>query len=748
MKRAKRSRTVYAVALVGLALVSAPSSGASSRGDRPSGPVDRLLVLSLPHLSWEDLRAARTPNLDRLLGRASIADLAVRVVRRKTEPATGYATMGAGTRTVGTGVTGLALAPDELLEGDGATSVYERRMGHGSSANVLMLAVPDLVERNGRELFDAEIGALGNALSDAGVHRAAIGNADQDVREDGASEYRRDLAAALADSEGRVPGGRVDRGLLRSEPSAPFGLRLDPAAVEAAFVAEWGDRSVVLVEASDLVRAEAYRGFVRSSLRDEMTTRWIEESDRLVGRLLQHVDLTADGVLVVSPASPQGEAELTVVGVAAPHMPPSLLRSSSTRRDGFVTIYDVGAGVADLMGVERPDSMEGRRLEPGRAGGDFVGRVDYLAGENAEAKFRDSMVGIMAALFVALNLALSFVAALVLRFDRLAHLRLPVAAGAFVVLGVLPMSYLAGLVQFSDWSAAVSVGAYFGLLFAGAAALASAAWVLGRRDPVSAAGWLLGAVLAVIVGTTVLGNSELLFNTAFGDSPIVAGRFTGVNNLTFSQLAAAGIALAVLLAHRVTGRAGLMAATGLLAFLLLVDGLPAWGADVGGVLTAVPAFGYVVYRLRGAPVRPRTLLILGGATLLLIAAFTAFDLAQPSDQRSHLGRLYEQVESQGGGALVTVVLRKAAANFRVITSSVWLLMVPGALGFAAYLLRTRSPQVRAIEARVPTFGVVLGGLLVAGGLGFALNDSGIAVPGMVLGVLNPVIVHLSMRMQT
>lgn len=742
-----RTRGVLALGLVGLVVLG---GGSARAGDEGAGSPEarRLLVLSIPHVTWEDLEVAETPILNRVLEDASIADLAVRVTRRRTDTPTGYATMGAGTRAVGTGVTGLALGSDELLEQTPAVDVYERRMGHSSSADVLMLAVPDLVSRNARELFDAELGALGEALADAGVSRAVIGNADQVTDEDAAASYRRDVAVGLADGEGRVPGGRVDRGLLMADGGAPFGVRLDPEVVEEAFLEAWQDRSVVLVEASDLVRAEAYRGFVRSSLRDAMTARAIEESDELLARLLRHVDLDRDAVLIVSPASPQADAELTVIGLRTPETSGSLMKSSTTRRSGFVTIYDVGAGIAEIMGVERPDSMEGRPLEVGRPGGDYDDRLDFLTAENAEAKFRDRMVGAMAALYVALNLALSAVALAVLRFRRLGSARIPVAGAALVILAFLPMTYLAGAIQFSDLSGAVQLLAYFGFLFGGAGIIAAVAWALGQRDPVTSAGWVLVVVLSVIVGTTVISNSELLFSTAFGDSPIVAGRFTGINNLTFAQLASAGIALAVLLAHRIGGRRGVIAATVLLVFLLVVDGLPSWGADVGGVLTAVPAFGYVAYRLWGARLRPRTLVILGVATLVLMGAFTAYDLAQPADQRSHLGRLYEQVEAQGGGAFATVVLRKAAANFRVITSSVWLLMVPGALGFVAYLLWRRGPLVRSIEQRVPTFGVLLGGLLVAGVLGFALNDSGIAVPGMVLGVFNPVMVHLSMRLRT
>lgn len=742
--RGRQTAVVAGLVALGLALSAASAPATGGEDDPPPEPkVRRLLVLSLPHVTWEAYEEADTPTLDGLLEDGSIGALAVRVVRRKTETGTGYATIGAGTRAVGPPESGHALGPDEIFEGEPALDVYRRRMGHGSSADVLMLSMPSYVARQARELFDAEVGALGDALDEAGVHRGVIANADRRVEDTAEEFYDRQAAAALVDPEGRVPGGRVDRGLLVADPTAPFGLRLDPDAVEKSFVAEWKGRAVVLVEASDLVRTEAYRPFVRKSVRDEMSRTALESADALAARLLEHVDLERDGVLVVAPASPTGEPQLTIVGLRRPGGKPSLLGSSTTRRDGFVTLYDVGAGIANLMGAQRPDSMEGRPFEEGRTSGSFGERKTLLIRENAEAVFRDDAVGVMSGLFIILQLLLCLGAWLVLHFSRMRSIRGIVGAAALGVLALLPATYLAGAVNF----AGPGFAAYLPFVFGVAALLAAVAWVVGRSDPVASAGWLLVVVVGVIVGTTVVSDTELLFNTAFGDSPIIAGRFAGINNLTFAQLAAGGIALSVLLAHRIGGRRGALAASGLLAFLLVVDGLPAWGADVGGVLTAVPAFAYVGYRLYGSTMRLRTILLIGAGTLVVIGAFTAFDLSQPEGDRTHLGRLYEQVDAQGGGAFVTVILRKLAANLRVITSSIWLLMVPGALSFIAYLFWRRPRFIQVVESRVPTFGIVLGGLLVVGVLGFALNDSGIAVPGMVLGVLNPVLVHMAMRFQ-
>jgi hypothetical protein len=255
---------------------------------------------------------------------------------------------------------------------------------------------------------------------------------------------------------------------------------------------------------------------------------------------------------------------------------------------------------------------------------------------------------------------------------------------------------------------------------------------------------LLGFILAVIVGSTVNG-SVLSLSTVFGDSPLVAWRFSGIGNLTYSQLVTAAVLLSGIVAHRIGGRRGALAAIALLAVVLVVDGLPAWGADVGGVLSSVPAFGLIGFLLLGWKIRPRLVALGGAATAAAIGAFALFDLSRPSSERSHLGRLFEQIDNRGMEAFTDVVHRKLDANLSVLTRSVWTLLVPAVLAFLAYLVYRSPSALGEIQRRVPELRVALAGILIAGVLGFALNDSGIAIPGMMLGVLNPVLVYLSAR---
>jgi hypothetical protein len=252
----------------------------------------------------------------------------------------------------------------------------------------------------------------------------------------------------------------------------------------------------------------------------------------------------------------------------------------------------------------------------------------------------------------------------------------------------------------------------------------------------------LAAVFGLLVVDMVLG-APLQLNTVFGYSPTVGGRFAGMGNLAYGQFAGAAFLLCGLLSRRLAGRSFATAvAFGVLVLAILIDGMPIWGSDVGGVLAFVPAVGVTAARLLGHRVRWRSAAVWGSAAVGVVAVFAALDLSRPADRRTHLGRLVEAIADQGLGALETVVTRKLGANLTVITSSVWTAMVPIALGFIVYLLWRAPGHIRSIRETIRESSA---GLVVVGFLGFAFNDSGIAVPGVMLGVVNASLVYLTVR---
>jgi hypothetical protein len=774
-----------------LVVVVGPGATAELEGvsdDRPLGAADRVLVFTVPTLSWADLERVDAPHLEELLGTSAVGDLSVRSVSRRTTASDGYATLNAGTRTEGTQQASLAfvagltrgtdgdptgvppqvfelepanedvdagpvpapapdpvdpttLAPEagENYDGSPAAEEFARRTGVlPQVGEVFNFGIVSMRELNGKLLFDTEVGALGDALTDHGVERAVIANGDHG--EGGADvNYRREASVGLMDGNGLVQHGRVGRSLLQADSRAPFGTRYDNDEVAEAFGEFWDPNSVVLVEASDMVRYEDAKPLMLPSQQDRQRDAAIERSDALLGKLLDQVDLSRDAVIVVAPYASDEGTDLTVVGVHAPAVEPGLLSSGTTRRPGFVQTVDLAPSILSLVGVEQPSSMEGTVMERAGSGGDAAERSDFLIGSNAGAKFRDGLLGPASVVFVLAQLILWGLAIWTLsRPGR--RLRAVAELSTITVLVYLPVTFLAGAIPFHELGSL----AWWGFVVGTSIAVAGVIQLLTRRylvDP-------LLTTLALLVGflsvDLVLGG-PLQFNTVFGYTPTVAGRFNGMGNPAFSMLTAAGIILAALIAHRVPGRRGTWAAIALLGWCVVLDGAPFLGADVGGALTLIPSAGVTAWMLLGWRIKVRTAVIGGLVTVAVVIGFGLLDLTRPAAEQTHLGRLLADVGNNGVGAFETVVLRKLNANLSVLTSSVWTLMLPLVFAFVAFLFWWAPWRLRTIRERIPQEPAAVAGLITAMLLGFALNDSGISVPGMMLGVANASLINLLLR---
>jgi hypothetical protein len=727
--RVRRVLAAVAVLATGLVLGAPPASGAPEP--------NRVLVLSLPGLSWDELYRGDTPALDRLLDDSAVAALSVRDVLPVTDAGDGYATLSAGTRARGVYADGQVLEPDEDFFGTPAGAVFKRNTGVTATTGLVAFGYPALVRRNDGLDYGAEVGALGEALRVAGVPRAAIANADGQGLLEGPA-FIRTAGNALIDAHGTVPGGAVSPSLLEPWPSAPFGVRMSEDAVASAFDEAWAAGGVVLVEGSDLARADRFLPVVAPAHREEVRREALRSTDALVARVLESVEPDQDAVLVVAPYHRAAAVHLTVAALRAPDVDPGLLQSGSTRRAGLVTLVDIAPTILDLAGVERPSSMEGRRFERvGNGAATGEERAAYLAAIDDAARYRDDMVAPVAVTFVVLQAVLWIGAVVAMRRGAPGGLR-AVALAALALLAFLPATYLAGLIDFH----ASPATAYWGFVIGLAVATAFVATALGGPRLLDPLLLVLGAVFGLLVVDMLLG-APLQLNTVFGYSPTVGGRFAGMGNLAYGQFAGAAFLLCGLLSRRLVGRSlGTAVAFSVLILAILIDGMPIWGSDVGGVLAFVPAVGVTAAVLLGHRVRWRSVALWGTVAVAVVGVFAALDLSRPADKRTHLGRLVEAVADQGVGAFETVVTRKLGANFGVITSSVWTAMVPIALGFIVYLLWRAPGHVLVVRENIRES---LAGLAVVGFLGFAFNDSGIAVPGVMLGVVNASLVYLLVR---
>lgn len=432
-----------------------------------------------------------------------------------------------------------------------------------------------------------------------------------------------------------------------------------------------------------------------------------------VGELPAGADLLVVGV---SGAPDDVAAHLHVALATGPSFSPGALSSASTRRAPYVQLIDVAPTVLDLLGEPEPEQMDGEPWQVAGPAPTLTSLADLdtkaVAHKQATVPFFVVLVAGQLVLFTALR-------------GRPPLLRLAALAGT----AAIGSSYVANLVPW--WRAGQPLAA----LLAVVAVLSVAAGlaVRGRRHPVG----LLAGGTALVLAVDLVTGAHLQMASVAGYSPLVAGRFAGLGNTAFGAYAATGLlATASLVSGR--RRPGLLVATVGVAAVLVI-GAPPWGSDVGGVLALLPAFALLGLLLTGTRV---SVLRLGLAALIGVAVVTAFalaDHARPPQDRTHLGRFVADVAEGTAG---DVLSRKADAVFGLLFHSPVTAALPLVVGVAGYLaVRPPAALHRAFLA-TPALRPGLAAVAAASALGFALNDSGAAVPALALLVVVPATVSV------
>ncbi len=701
----------------------------------------RVLVVSLPRLTWERLGEVETPAIDAFVDEAAVASMSTRTVGSRTSPANAYLTIGAGNRTTagGVGDPGAVLMESETTDTGSAADVYQRRSGVQPAGRLLGLTFPQIVRRNEELLYGSSPGSLGEAMKAAGLDVAVVANAD--IGFSGAP--RREAALAALDANGQARLGEVGQSLLIADPLVAGGVRTDPGVVLSSARRALDDgASMLLVEMSDLERAELGRLESSVAAGDEQYDAALVAADSLFGNLLSEFDPSRDLVMLVAPTAPLEEEELTVFAMRGADIDVGWARSSTTRRDGYVSLTDVGATVLDYLDVEVGEDMSETPVTTVGDSASAQQRRDSMVTANDRALFRDDAVGPLTVAFIVL-LVLMLLAvgiALALRPRWSPALRW----AALTVMAFPAAAYLGGLLPYDAFDVAS-----YGLALLGIAVLLASVCFATARRSTQGAPVLVAMMTLAVLGVDILTGGHLQIDTIFGYSPIVAGRFAGFGNQAFSVLGVSVLVVACggwqLWGERGASRQQRM--VGILVLFLTVVvlvGSPTLGSDVGGVLASVPAFTVCTLLLSGRRIRWRTAALIAAATVGVLAIFAAVDLSRPAASRTHLGRFAQQM-IDGDGAVI--LERKLNANLSVLTSTVWTIVIPVALLFLVYLTWRPNNVLRRINAANVGFRAFGVSAMTLGVVAWALNDSGVSMPAMMLTVALPYTAVLAIAAQ-
>ncbi|PRZ40937.1 hypothetical protein CLV47_113103 [Antricoccus suffuscus] len=665
------------------------------------GKADRVVIVSVPGLEWAAISETGTPHLWNAANEGAVGLITNRAARAVTCPWDGWVTLGAGNRARYP-----APVPEDELPPEGELPLP----GEGQ------------LNPDGTTPTTPQQQAATNATKDCLGQRGTVPTTSGSK-----------LTAAIVENKklgfGAVPGA------LGTQVACTTTVGRDP-------ILAVGAKGAKVNPAPRPTNADGWATLathcpltlVASGTPEGKTPAEIAALDESVGKIIDGAKKAGATVIVAGISQPDyRRSHLQAIIAVGAGLDGKILSSPSTGRSPYIQLIDIAPTVIRMMGGKAPNSMVGQPAttsDRDQSMSATVAKFADLATAAAAHVWISSDFFNILAVICALASLLLFVA-IKARWRPRGWLQVIAIAA-----GTLPAASF--LCNFVPWWRGSSPGTAIVLVIAGATALLTAVCFAGpwRRHP-SGPPLVAAGLTVAILGIDVLTGSYLAINSPLGYDAIVAGRFTGFGNIAFSVFAGALMMIIGLTVKTVSGsrarEIGVVAAIGVAA--IAIDGAPGAGSDFGGVVSLVPSLlllGLIAARIRVSIWRLLAALAGGAIVVILIAVG---DYLRPEQSQTHLGRFVGQVLD---GTAFTVIGRKLHNNLGLFTRSVFTPLTLVLIVICVLVYRDKARQVIGyLEDKAPYASAAAVGIIVVAVVGFAINDSGIALIGGTLAVTVP-----------
>jgi hypothetical protein len=684
-----------AATLAALAVLVAYLAPSSTAAVAPSG---RVVIIGVPALRWSDLSPTGTPTLWKFTRQGSAAALSARTTEASTCPVDGWLTVSAGQRA-------------RLAHGSCALPPAPVRAG----SDFYVPGFDAMRRDNATTNYEAKVGLLGEAVHRGGGCTMAVG-----------------------------PGGVFG--------AADTGGRVDRYVASPGQVTDWSQCALTAVDVDDVFRAYITAGVdargTQVPVSPAQRTAAASRADQRIGQAMNALP-AGTTVLLAGLSDSGGDAHLHVALASGA---PGYLTSNATRRDGVVTLTDVTATALRDLGLRQPPEAVGAPWRVVPSSDSAAEKADGLDDEDVAARAVSRVQAPFFILLFGAQLLLYGFASIALRRRKdgrqriLAGIRIVALAGAAVPVA----SFLANLVPW--WRSSHPAMALMAAVVAATALVTSLSLAGPWRRSLIMPALVIAGVTALTLGVDVLTGSNLQLNSLMGYTALVGGRFYGFGNIAFAVFATASILTAAWLAERplLAGHrrvaVGLVVAAGAVAAAL--DGWPTWGSDFGGVLAIVPGTAVLGLLIAGHRISPAKVGVIALIAVVAVLAIAFADSLRPVTEQTHLGRFWgELVHGQAWG----VIGRKILAMLYSLRYWQFTVIAIGAVCFLIFVLARpltwRAAVLADAYARTPTLRPALLAALTTALVGMLVNDSGVVIPAIALGLAVPLTLAAGVRGQ-
>ncbi|OPJ57286.1 hypothetical protein [Alkalithermobacter paradoxus] len=570
--------------------------------------------------------------------------------------------------------------------------------------------------------YGALPGALGMEIRNNNLKLAVLGNADTD------SEQRREICLIAMDENGQIEKGNissidVEDGLM------PFGIRTDYEKLINETKKYYDESDLLFIELGDTYRLDLYRNKLNSNTYNSMKEKIYANINNYLNEVFKIVNPN-DRIYIVSPY-PRLEDFRTGYRLSPVIIfdkdEKGILTSSTTRRKGVVGNIDIAPDILNYFGQES-NAMLGRNID--RISMD--NNIDFLTYEY-EKIVSTYNIRIPTLYTYAVFQMITWIISVIFIFLRKKISKklfnIPINILKFTM--IIPFALLVEpILNLNSEISIIAVALLMSLI---------GYFIVHKlvKDDLNKI-ILLSTLTFIGILVDAATGQNMIKNSLLGYDPIIGARYYGIGNEYMGVLIGSIIlALSSLFEKKKISR--LLLSIVLLVCVIIL-GYPKMGANVGGTITAVFAFLFLIMKIYEIEVDIKKIVLIMCAVVLVVTAMALIDI-NFIGSKSHLAGAIEDIIIGGPIIILQIIRRKLEMNLRLIGISMWSRVLILGVIIVGVLFNKPSGILKSLCEVYPSIAKGWQAIIVGSVVGFVVNDSGVVAAATSISyVIVPVLV--------